>query len=246
MRWRSPLLRAEALSDAARACVVSPQAGYRVSDKDDGFSVLTPDEYLQLRLEPQIARCHAQSIRHNIIVRCGILFTIVVSGLGTLFSAIGLQIFLSVTTSAVTGVNALMEQNSYESNLLTYNITKNELQRVRASFGRPTARAGCGRGRLCGLCGAVRALCQRSVRAPVRCAGAVLVAVPLRDRAGQPAEVLNPCARHRNRTAHGERERVPRRGFPSSGLGAATRRAFHTRCRCEAHNARRAGWPQAR
>ena len=49
---------------------------------------------------------------------------------GTILSANNLQIFIAITTSATTGISTLLEQNCHEANVLTYNITKNELDRI--------------------------------------------------------------------------------------------------------------------
>jgi len=102
-----------------------------VGSGDDAFSVLTPEQYLKVRLRDQAGWYHGKVVREERKLRRLRWATIAIGGLGTFLAAIGFELWIAVTTSMVAAVTAYLEYMQVESALLHYNQAASDLETIR-------------------------------------------------------------------------------------------------------------------
>ncbi len=102
-----------------------------VGSGDDAFSVLTPEQYLKVRLRDQAGWYHGKVVREERKLRRLRWATIAFGGLGTFLAAIGFELWIAVTTSMVGAVTAYLEYMQVESALLHYNQAAADLETIR-------------------------------------------------------------------------------------------------------------------
>jgi hypothetical protein len=102
-----------------------------VAEGDDGFSVLTPEQYLGVRLRHQarwyqgkvlVLECKLRRLRWAVIG---------FGGLGTFLAAVGLELWIAVTTAVVGAISTHLEYMQVESTLLHYNQAAADLETIR-------------------------------------------------------------------------------------------------------------------
>ena len=103
-----------------------PPERYGAADEDDGFSVLTAEKYLDIRLGDQLkyfARKTSTLEKKLKRLQWGIYIS---GGLGTLLAAVGFELWVAVTTSIAAAFVTYLEYNQTENALVLYNqvITK--------------------------------------------------------------------------------------------------------------------------
>jgi hypothetical protein len=104
-----------------------PPAG---ANGDDGYSVLSPDRYVALRLADQLGYYRRQVRRLHrtfVIAQTAIL---VAGGAGTLFAALNQSGWVAFTTAAVTAITSYLGHRQIEMSLTTYNQTATDLENV--------------------------------------------------------------------------------------------------------------------
>jgi predicted Rossmann-fold nucleotide-binding protein len=107
-----------------------PPSMYAAAGGDDGFGLLTPQRYVELRLNDQLRYYRKTVLRfHNILVR-GEAAILLLGGVGTLLAAIGFSIWVAVTTAAVTAVTTFLGYRQIEASLRTYNQAATDLENV--------------------------------------------------------------------------------------------------------------------
>jgi len=102
-----------------------------VAEGDDGFSVLTPELYLRVRLLHQAEwyQCKVVKVEHkHRLLRWAV---IAFGALGTLLAAIGFELWIAVTTAVVGAVTTYLEYNQVENTLLHYNQAASDLETIR-------------------------------------------------------------------------------------------------------------------
>jgi hypothetical protein len=108
-----------------------PPPNYLASKLDDGFSFLTPSQYIKYRLENQVAwykkRTHQLDRRIRRLHYQIILF----GAIGTLLAAFEYEIWIAVTTAIVGAITSYIEYNQYEKTLTSYNMAATDLQSIR-------------------------------------------------------------------------------------------------------------------
>jgi hypothetical protein len=99
---------------------------------DDGFSLLTPDRYLAVRLDDQIhyyrkktARLESQWQR----LQWGLY---VVGGLGTFLAAIGAELWIALTGTIAAAFSTFLEYRQVENSLLKYNQGLTNLENLKS------------------------------------------------------------------------------------------------------------------
>jgi hypothetical protein len=102
-----------------------------VAQGDDGFSVLSADQYIGWRLRDQAAWYRHKTVALERRLRrvrwAGIGF----GGLGTFLAAIGLELWIAVTTAIVAALTTYLEYMQVESTLLHYNQASADLETIR-------------------------------------------------------------------------------------------------------------------
>jgi hypothetical protein len=109
-----------------------PPEMYGASDKDDGFSFLPPEGYLKIRLGDQVN--YYQSKVRKLGMRLKILqwLIYIIGGLGTLLAAVGLELWVALTTTIVGTFSTYMEYQQTENSLMIYNQAATSLTNIQA------------------------------------------------------------------------------------------------------------------
>ncbi|MDQ4068012.1 MAG: DUF4231 domain-containing protein [Actinomycetota bacterium] len=102
-----------------------------VATGDDGFSVLTPDRYVELRLRHQAAWYQRKVVEVATTLRRLRWAIIAIGGLGTFLAAIGLELWIAVTTSVVGAMTTYLGFMQVEGTLLHYNQAAGDLETIR-------------------------------------------------------------------------------------------------------------------
>jgi hypothetical protein len=111
---------------------IPPRGRDTLAEVDDGFSVLSPERYLKYRLEHQLEFYQKRTIKIARQMKLLQWLIYILGGIGTLFVAIGLEIWLALTTTLVTAISAFLEYRQLEKNLIRYNQTASELASLRS------------------------------------------------------------------------------------------------------------------
>ena len=105
---------------------------YAAAAMDDGMSVLTPDAYVAARLDDQLAYFESKTVKLEKQLRWRQWIIYIIGGVGTLLAALGLQIWIAVTTAFATALAAHLEHFQIESSLVKYNQSASDLLTVKS------------------------------------------------------------------------------------------------------------------
>jgi len=97
---------------------------------DDGLSFLTPERYVTLRLVDQRTYYQSKAIRLERQWRWLQWVTYIVGGVGTLLAAMGLDLWIALTTAAVTACTTYLGYQQIETTLMKYNQAATDLTNV--------------------------------------------------------------------------------------------------------------------
>jgi hypothetical protein len=100
--------------------------------KDDGFSFLVPDRYISIRLNDQeeFYRKGANKLEKQLNLLYWLTF--IIGGLGSFLAAVGLEVWIAVTTSIVGAFVTYLGYKQTERTLMKYNQSATDLSNVRA------------------------------------------------------------------------------------------------------------------
>jgi hypothetical protein len=101
-----------------------------LAEGDDGFSFLTTDEYIACRLEDQLNFYRNRSMKFSRQLAYLKWLIYIVGGLGTLLAAIGLDLWIAVTTALATAFASYLNYQRTERTLMTYNQSATDLTNV--------------------------------------------------------------------------------------------------------------------
>ena len=99
---------------------------------DDGMSPLSPARYLELRIDDQIG-FYERSVRKRERQLGGLRWAMLgLGGLGTFLAAIGLELWIAVTTALVGAFATYLEAMQLENSLMLYNQAATDLAAIKA------------------------------------------------------------------------------------------------------------------
>lgn len=101
------------------------------ADKDDGFSSLTPEQYLKVRLGDQVNYYTKRTKKMEGQLRRCQWYIVIFGGIGTFLAAIGLQLWVALATTLVGIFTTFLEYRQVENNLMIYNQTKHSLMHIK-------------------------------------------------------------------------------------------------------------------
>ncbi|NIM18527.1 MAG: DUF4231 domain-containing protein [Candidatus Aminicenantes bacterium] len=104
----------------------SPEA-----DKDDGFSPLTPDRYLEVRLGDQVNYYTKRTKKMERQLKLCQWLIVIFGGIGTFLAAIGLQLWVALTVTLVGIFTTFLEYRQVDNNLMIYNQAKYSLIHIK-------------------------------------------------------------------------------------------------------------------
>ena len=99
---------------------------------DDGFTRLSPDRYVEVRLADQLNFFQRKTVRLERQLRRLYWLTFIIGGIGTFLAAIGQQAWVALTTSLVAACGTYLGYRQTEHTLMKYNQTATDLSNVKA------------------------------------------------------------------------------------------------------------------
>ncbi len=99
---------------------------------DDGFSLLTPDRYVELRLGDQMKYYRKRSLKYDRQLRALSWLTFIIGGVGTYLAAVNQQAWIAVTTAVVAALGTYLAYRQTEGTLTKYNQAATDLANVKA------------------------------------------------------------------------------------------------------------------
>jgi len=109
-----------------------PPKMYGAAELDDGFSPLTPERYLTVRLGDQLKyyRLKSNSLERQLKKLSWLIY--IFGGVGTFLAAVGLELWVALTTTLVGGFTTLLEYQQIENSLMKYNQAATDLANVQS------------------------------------------------------------------------------------------------------------------
>jgi hypothetical protein len=108
-----------------------PPKMYGAEEKDDGYSQLTPDRYISIRIGDQLSyfRDRTNELSAELARYYWLIFT--AGGLGTLLAALGLEPFVALTAALAAAFVSYLEYRQTQYTLVKYNQTLSSLNNVK-------------------------------------------------------------------------------------------------------------------
>jgi hypothetical protein len=103
---------------------------YGAHPNDDGLSFFTPDRYLPLRLVDQYNYYKSRTVRLERQLHQLQWLIYIIGAAGTLLVALGLELWIALTTALVTAFTTYLEYQQVESRLIRYNRTALNLHQI--------------------------------------------------------------------------------------------------------------------
>lgn len=99
---------------------------------DDGFSTLTPDRYVEVRLGDQLSYFKRKAVKLEKQLKVLQWTIFILGGLGTLLAAIKLQVWIALTTAIAAALATYLSYQQTENTLMKYNQAGTDLDNVKS------------------------------------------------------------------------------------------------------------------
>ena len=109
-----------------------PPHMYGAQGGDDGFSYLTPDRYVEVRLGDQLSYFQKKSVKLERQLKLLYWATFIVGGVGAYLAAIEKQVWIALTTALVAAIGTYLGYRQTENTLTKYNQAATDLANVKA------------------------------------------------------------------------------------------------------------------
>ncbi len=109
-----------------------PYMRYAAQGGDDGFSYLTPDRYVEVRLGDQLNFFQEKSVKVERQLKALYWLTFIIGGAGTYLAAVDQQVWIALTTTGVAAIGTYLGYMQTESTLTKYNQAATDLANVKA------------------------------------------------------------------------------------------------------------------
>ena len=97
------------------------------ADKDDGYSPLAPEEYIDIRIQDQVSYFEGKTNKIENGLRTYQVIILLAGGMGTFLAAVNLQLWVPLTTAFVTALTAYLISLQYQETVVKHNQTKADL-----------------------------------------------------------------------------------------------------------------------
>lgn len=108
-----------------------PPAMFGAAAEDDGLSFLLPDRYVAIRLGDQLNYYRLKTSRLERRLRRLQWLIYALGGVGTLLAAVGLELWVALTTALVAAFTTFQEYQQVENTLMRYNQAATDLANIR-------------------------------------------------------------------------------------------------------------------
>ncbi|HJQ24259.1 MAG TPA: DUF4231 domain-containing protein [Blastocatellia bacterium] len=105
---------------------------YTACEQDDGFTYLSPDRYVDVRLGDQCSYYQRGAVRLERRLKLIYWLTFVIGGIGTYLAAIGQQLWIALTTAIVAALGTYLGYRQTENTLMKYNQAATDLANIKA------------------------------------------------------------------------------------------------------------------
>lgn len=109
-----------------------PPYMYASQGGDDGFSYLTPDRYVEVRLGDQLSYFQRKAVKLERQLKALYWMTFIIGGLGAYLAAVEEQAWIALTTATVAAIGTYLGYRQTESTLTKYNQAATDLSNVKA------------------------------------------------------------------------------------------------------------------
>ena len=109
-----------------------PPQMYGAAAADDGYSVLTPDRYLAIRLGDQLNYYQLKTVKLERQLKRLQWSIYIFGGVGTFLAAVGLQLWIALTVTLVGAFTSFLEYQQIENTLMKYNQAATDLSNIQA------------------------------------------------------------------------------------------------------------------
>lgn len=116
-----------------------PPYMYASKGGDDGFSPLSPERYVEVRLGDQLNYYARKTLVLEKQLKWLYWCTFVIGGTGAFLAAVGQQVWIALTTSLVAALGTYLGYRQTENTLIKYNQTATDLANIRAWWNALTA-----------------------------------------------------------------------------------------------------------
>ncbi len=100
-------------------------------EKDDGYSQLTPDRYISIRIDDQLSYFRNRTNKLSAELARYYWLIFIAGGLGTLLAALGLEPFVALTAALAAAFVSYLEYRQTQYTLVKYNQTLSSLNNVK-------------------------------------------------------------------------------------------------------------------
>jgi len=107
---------------------------FATASHDDGLNDLTPEYYLSIRLEDQLNYYVNKARKFEKTLKTLQILIYIMGGVGTLLAALGLELWIALTTALGTAFVAYLEYQQIEKTLIKYNQAATDLFNVRTAW----------------------------------------------------------------------------------------------------------------
>jgi hypothetical protein len=108
-----------------------PPAMGSAQNNDDGFSFLTPERYIELRLEDQLSYYSDRTPKLEKQIKRMQVAILVAGGMGTLLAAVHAELWVALTTALATALTTSLASRQLDETLVRYNQSAADLANVR-------------------------------------------------------------------------------------------------------------------
>ncbi len=122
----------EITSNLMQSEVNRSSLAHRDVDDPARLTLLTPEEFLEVRVEDQQAYLVAKTRKLYRRLRVLQVAILLAGGLGTFLAAIHLDVWVALTTALATAVTAKLETDQVETSLVQYNVSLTNLNNIRS------------------------------------------------------------------------------------------------------------------
>jgi hypothetical protein len=109
-----------------------PPYMYATQGGDDGFSVLTADRYVQVRLADQLHYFRTRAVKHERKLKVVQWSIFIFGGLGSLLAAINRQVWIALTTALAAALTTYLSYQQTEATVTKYNQAATDLNNVKS------------------------------------------------------------------------------------------------------------------
>lgn len=109
-----------------------PPSMYAAEGADDGFTMLTPDRYVQVRLGDQLSYYKRKAVKLERQLKLVQWSIFIIGGLGTFLAAINRQVWIALSTALAAALTTFLSYRQTENTLMKYNQAATDLENVKS------------------------------------------------------------------------------------------------------------------